>query len=91
VDSGLSLRDLKNEAIRKMREEGLLRPRLVRPGEKKLETNAPEQVNPTDHPGNPLFKCNCLKIFQPASSLCAHTEVIPKFVTINQSQSFSEY
>ena len=57
----LELERLENEAIREMREEGLLRPTLVKPGENKSETNAPEPANPSDDPGDLSFCEQCLR------------------------------
>jgi len=42
-------------AIREIREEGLLRPTLVRPGESEPETNAPEPAISSDEPGELSF------------------------------------
>jgi hypothetical protein len=54
-DLELELGRLENEAIREMREEGLLRPTLVRPGESEPETNAPEPAISSDGPGDLSF------------------------------------
>jgi hypothetical protein len=51
----LELERLEDGAIREMREEDLLRPTLVKPGENKSETNAPEPANPSDDPGELPF------------------------------------
>ena len=51
----LELERLENESIREMREEGLLRPTLVKPGENKPETKEPEPANPSDDPGDLPF------------------------------------
>jgi len=51
----LELERLEDIAIREMREEGLLRPTLVKPGENNPETNGPEPANSTDDPGELPF------------------------------------
>jgi hypothetical protein len=51
----LELESLENEALREMREEGLLRPTLIMLGENKPETKAPETANSSDDPGDLPF------------------------------------
>jgi hypothetical protein len=51
----LELERLEDEAIRDLREEGLLRPTLVKPGEDKPETEVPEPANSPDDPGDLPF------------------------------------
>jgi len=51
----LELERLEDEYIREMREEGLLRPTLVKPGENKPEQDAPTPANSSDDPGDLPF------------------------------------
>jgi hypothetical protein len=49
-DLELEFEKLEDESIRGMREEGLLRPTLVKPGKKKPEDDATSPVNPPSDP-----------------------------------------
>ena len=44
----LELERLEDETLREMREEGLLRPTLVKPGESELKTYVPAPANSSD-------------------------------------------
>jgi hypothetical protein len=51
----IELERLEDENIREMREEGLLRPTLVKPGDNKPEDDAPAPVDYPDDPGELPF------------------------------------
>jgi hypothetical protein len=53
--SDLELEELEEAYIREMREEGLLRPTLVKPGENKSEQDAPSPAPSSDDPGDLPF------------------------------------
>src|SRR6266508_6700145 len=53
--SDFELQELEEAYIRQMREEGLLRPTLVKPGENESEQDAPALVNSSDDPGDLPF------------------------------------
>jgi len=53
--SDFELEELEEAHIREMRDEGLLRPTLFKPGENKSEQDAPSLAHSSDDPGDLPF------------------------------------